>query len=148
MKKLILFFLFLFFSVTLFSQQYKTHAVKEGETLESISKDYKVTPHDIIKLNPEIKDGNVKPNTVLIIPGETTGQAKTEIKDDVNEAANQATFFIHKVKSKETLYGISKMYNVTIEDIKRYNKHLYSRGLDKGEKINIPRYTSGTDKVD
>lgn len=148
MKKLILFFLFLFFSAAVFSQQYKTHAVKEGETLESISRNYKVTPHDIIKLNPELKDGKVKPNSVLIIPGETTGQVKTEIKREVNEDANQVTFFIHKVKSKETLYGIAKMYNVTIEDIKRYNKHLYSTGLDNGEKINIPRYTPVPNQVE
>jgi len=28
---------------------------------------------------------------------------------------------IHEVKPKETLYGISRQYNVTIEQIKQYN---------------------------
>lgn len=146
MKKQIVFFLIFIFSISAFAQEYKTHAVKEGETIESIAKEYKITPQDILKLNPEAKDG-VKKNSILVIQLSGAGQVKTEEanteKVETPEAIKQeVTFFKYKVRSKETIYGIAKKYGITEDDIKRYNKELYSRELKKGEKINIPRYTT------
>lgn len=131
-------FILLFLScVSLHAQKYETHAVKQGETLESIAKHYQVTPYSILNLNPEVKNG-VKPNTILIVPlseqsatGSHTGEIKT---------GEVTRFITHKVRRKETLYGISKQYNVSVEDIKRYNKELYSQQLDKNQKIKIPVY--------
>src|SRR5690606_10478919 len=37
-----------------------------------------------------------------------------------------------------TLYSIAQLYNVSIDDIKKLNKDLYSRGLRNGERILIP----------
>ncbi len=141
MKKQIVFFLALVFSVSAFAQQYKTHAVNEGETLESIAKEYKVTPFDILKLNPEAKNG-IKKNTILVIPLAGAGQVKNEEVKKPQE--QEVTFIIYKVRAKETIYGIAKKYGVTEDDIKRYNKELYSRELKKGEKINIPRFSTVT----
>ncbi|OYX27534.1 MAG: peptidoglycan-binding protein [Flavobacteriales bacterium 32-35-8] len=47
-------------------------------------------------------------------------------------------FKSHKVSRKETLYGISKQYNVTEDEIKKYNTFLYSNTLNKGDKLQIP----------
>src|SRR5690606_28615041 len=44
----------------------------------------------------------------------------------------------HKVARKETLYGISKQYNVTEDEIKKHNTFLYSNTLNKGDKLQIP----------
>ena len=38
------------------AQNYKTHKVKQGETIESIAKQYLVTPFDIYALNPDAKN--------------------------------------------------------------------------------------------
>src|SRR5690606_30328579 len=48
------------------------------------------------------------------------------------------TFKEHKVQRQETLYSLSKQYEVSQDDIKRYNKDLYSRELQSGETIRIP----------
>jgi LysM repeat protein len=49
-------------------QNYKTHTVKAGETIESIAKQYLVTPFDIIALNPDAKN-ELRPDTwLLVIP--------------------------------------------------------------------------------
>lgn len=132
MIKKIVFFLALIFSVLTTAQdRFKTHAVKEGETVESIAKLYRVTPYAILKLNPEVKRG-IKKNTILIIPNSSTVENDQSFKEKI-------TFTEHKVRRKETLFSISQRYNVPIEEIKRYNKQLYSRQLDKGEKIRIPK---------
>ena len=135
MKKILLSISFLvLFSFNAIAQDYKTHKVKDGETIESIAKVYLVTPYDIYALNPDVKTG-LQPNTVLIIPKSRV--LKNPIKTETRQLLNYKS---HKVKRKETLFSISKKYNVTIEDIKKHNTRLYSDNLKKGDRINIPRY--------
>ena len=50
---------------------------------------------------------------------------------------NGEEYFTHKVKRKETLYGISKQYNVTVEDINKANPEIIN-GLKKGQIIKVP----------
>ena len=135
MKKFLLgISLVVLFSFNAIAQEYKTHKVKAGETIESIAKIYLVTPFDIYALNPDAKE-NLQPNIVLIIPNSRI--LKDPVKIETQQLLNYKS---HKVKRKETLYSISKKYNITIEDIKKHNTRLYSENLQKGDKINIPRY--------
>lgn len=119
-----------------FSQNYKTHYIKKGETVESIAKQYNVSASAIYALNPDIKK-EIKVNNMLLIPA-----TKNEPKDE-NQGVETRKFIgfeTHKVKRKETLYSISKKYNVEIADIKDNNKRLYSENLQKGDNIQIPKY--------
>ena len=59
------------------AQNFSTHQVKKGETIESIAKRYFVTPFDIYSLNPDAKKA-LKPNTVLIIPISKAKKPKTK----------------------------------------------------------------------
>ena len=133
MKKIIyiLGLILLFNCATVKAQDYKTHRVKQGETVISIAKQYKVTPFDIYRLNPDAKEG-ISINSVLIIP-----KSKVDNTPTVTEQV-----FIgykkHKVKRKETLYGLAAKYNITQDDIKKHNKFLYSENLKKGQKLQIP----------
>ncbi|WP_166965628.1 LysM peptidoglycan-binding domain-containing protein [Yeosuana marina] len=122
---------FLFSINTANAQNYKTHKVKEGETIESISKQYLVTPFDIYKLNPDAKKG-LKPNTLLIIPKSKVPEPKVTITKELQG------FKTHKTRRKETLYSLAKEYNITEDDIKKYNTYLYSNTLGKGDKLQIP----------
>ncbi|MGC6430205.1 MAG: LysM peptidoglycan-binding domain-containing protein [Jejuia sp.] len=133
MNKILLVFImiFLFTLSTVSAQNYSTHQVKKGETIEGIAKRYYVTPFDIYSLNPDSKK-ELKPNTILIIP---ISKAK---KPKVTEVKELQGFKKHKTKRKETLYSLSKLYNVDIEDIKKYNTFLYANNLQKGDKLQIP----------
>ncbi|WP_136480658.1 LysM peptidoglycan-binding domain-containing protein [Cognatitamlana onchidii] len=113
------------------AQNFSTHQVKKGETIEGIAKRYFVTPLDILKFNPDAKNG-LKPNTVLIIPISKAVKPKVTISKELKG------FKTHKTKRKETLYSLSKSYDVTEEDIKKYNNFLYSNPLRKGDKLQIP----------
>lgn len=126
----------LFCSCKLIAQDYKTHKVQKGETIETIAQYYMVTPFDIYALNPDTKT-KLSVGTVLIIP-------ESKIKNTETEPPK--TFKIHKVKRKETLYTLSKKYNVSIEDIKKYNPQLYSQNLRRRDKIKIPQFKNNTPK--
>ncbi|MBA6152942.1 LysM peptidoglycan-binding domain-containing protein [Gelidibacter maritimus] len=142
MKKLIL-ICFITLSCSWFAnaQKFKAHTVKPGETIESIAKKYQVSVADIYALNPDAKR-KLNPNSVLIIPNASaiSSDATTETKELIGYAS-------HKVKRKETLYGISKQYDVEIADIKKHNKRLYSENLRRGDEIRIPRYKIVVSKV-
>ena len=140
MKRLIA-IIILFCSFTISAQNYKTHKVQPGETIESIAKQYLVTPFDIYALNPDAKK-DLSVNTVLIIP-------HSRVKNDAAPQREKEVinFKTHKVKRKETLFSISKKYGIEISDIKKYNERLYSENLRKGDKIRIPKFKTVVNKV-
>ncbi|WP_299103365.1 LysM peptidoglycan-binding domain-containing protein [uncultured Winogradskyella sp.] len=122
------------FTIGLSAQNYVEHKVQSGETIESIAKQYLVTPFDIYALNPDAKK-KFQPNTVLIIPN-------SKIKNEpIAENKRELTGYkSHKVKRKETLYGLTKKYGISEEELKKANRSLYSENLKKGDKIKIPQY--------
>ncbi len=127
----------LFFQVlsfTAFGQAYKYHTVAPEENVYRIAQKYNLSTEDIYKYNPDAKNG-VQVGTKLVIPIQGDAVSPGESTTRVAEAV---TFRTHKVEKKETLYSLSKQYDVSIEDIKRYNKQLYSKELQNGETIQIP----------
>jgi LysM repeat protein len=68
-KSTLILFLVVFSSCKALAQKFTTHAVKRGETMESIAEQYKVTPESILKYNKEISSANdIKPNTSWLLP--------------------------------------------------------------------------------
>lgn len=67
---------------TLTKNGFANYEVKQGETLFSLSQYFKITPEELTKLNPTLKDG-VKTGMILKVPGRGTisteggGSAKT-----------------------------------------------------------------------
>ncbi|NRA92087.1 MAG: LysM peptidoglycan-binding domain-containing protein, partial [Psychroserpens sp.] len=119
MKKFLIILVVLCCSLSLSAQDYKTHKVQQGETIEEIAKQYLVTPFDIFALNPDAKDG-IKPNMVLIIPA---SRIKNQtIQEETKELIGKKT---HKVRRKETLFSIAQKYKIEVDDIKKYNPRLY-----------------------
>jgi LysM repeat protein len=121
MIKRVVFLFSLIFLFALPVQSQIKHVVAKGETVFQIAKKYEVTPFDIYRLNPDAKNG-VKENTTLLIPN-----------GSVNKAIK------HVVGEKETLFGISKKYNVTVSDIETWNKVALQNGLKIGQEIFVSK---------
>jgi len=128
-------FLFIFFnSLGVFSQEnFKRHTVSKGETISEIAQQYNVKPAAIYELNPDARKG-IKFKTVLLIPT----KAKNNTSSTSKIAANSPEMS-HEVLPKETLYGIAKQHNITIEDLYKINPNLEKEGLKKGQVIKIPQ---------
>ncbi|MDX1604256.1 MAG: LysM peptidoglycan-binding domain-containing protein, partial [Salinimicrobium sediminis] len=138
MKKIAVLILFLqLFTVQAFAQQYKYHIVKQGETTSQIARQYNISEETLFKYNPDASRG-IKPQGKLVVPI-NVGQDQNvkTVQQDPGDANVQ--FQMHRVKRQETLFSLSQQYNVSIEDIKRFNKHLYSAELRRGERIRIPK---------
>ncbi len=131
-------------------QEYKTHVVEKGDTVYSLSKKYNTTQETIYILNPEavnginlgqiLRVGKIEKKDQTAIDG-VSEEGKDSVLDSLKvipEEPKIIRFITHKVKRKETLYGIAQKYKVTVEDIKKQNKRLYSEQIKKKDKIRIP----------
>lgn len=121
------------------AQDYQKHKVEKGETVLSISKKYKITPYDIYRLNPDSKNG-LKTDTVLLIPNNPVKPlpAGTEVKVQPTKVTNT----LHTVASGETLFSISKKYNVAVADLEKANAG-QTAALKIGQQLIIPVKGSG-----
>ena len=122
---------------TINAQNFSTHQVKKGETVTGIAREYGVTTSDIYALNPDAKK-ELKPNTILIIP---ISKAKKTEATTVKELVG---FKEHKTKRKETIYSITKRYDITEEDLKKNNTFLYANALQKNDELKIPVFSPDT----
>ncbi|MDP5200005.1 LysM peptidoglycan-binding domain-containing protein [Flavobacterium sp. DG2-3] len=102
------------------------YQIQKGETAYFIAQKYKVSIDEIYKLNPESQNG-IKENQILKIPvhAETTASHNAQLK--------------HVVQPKETLFGLSKQYHVSVEAIQNANQEILASGLQIGQELIIPQ---------
>ncbi|TDK42574.1 LysM peptidoglycan-binding domain-containing protein [Algoriphagus formosus] len=98
------------------------HQVEAKETLFAISRRYQTPVGEIVKSNESLKSG-LKAGQEIFVPfiGE----------ESVPEGSD-----LHKVASGETLYSISKKYNVSIDELKTWNS-LRGNDLSVGQALII-----------
>ncbi len=134
MKYYILLFIFTLINSSLVFSQEKLikHTVKKGETITAIAQKYKVEPSAIYELNPDCSR-TLKLESIILIPRATSKgiKSKTESKTVIVENT-------HEVQLKETLFGIAKQYEVSLEELNAANPELVETGLKARQKIKIP----------
>ena len=117
-----------------------SHLVSEGETLWSIAKKYGVNINEIKELNL-LKNEALQLGQKIKIPNQivdTNNLIISMVKHPKHPLLNPCdTIIIHKVKKRETLYSLSKSYEVTIDQIMKNNPELKENGLQKGKEIKI-----------
>ncbi len=112
-----------------------SHTVAQGQTLYSISKLYNTTVDEIIKFNPGSAE-KLSIGQKLIIPSNSKETAKA--KDGKNTKR-------HTIQPGETLYRLSKMYNITTDELCAANPGLSISNFRAGETIVIPVKGNETD---
>ncbi len=144
MKKLKLLIALFFIGLTVtFAQQKKfiTYKVAEGETILSISKTLSITPYDLLKLNPDVKD-NVKVNDIIIIPNKEYNPETDIENSDLSIIGDKDiivdNYIYHEVLKKETLYSLLKKFEVSIDELNTLNPLLVKGGLKQGQILKIP----------
>jgi LysM repeat protein len=121
LKRLFIVFLFITQLCNVQSQNpdYFLHTVERGQTVYSISKMYNVSIETIYHLNPGSETG-IKIAGQLKIPQES------------------GSYFYHTIQPKETLYSVSRKYQMKGEDILAVNPGLLLETFNTGTVIRIP----------
>ncbi|CAN5899153.1 hypothetical protein BH11BAC4_BH11BAC4_20990 [soil metagenome] len=152
-------FVVLLFFVPLFAAAQKTHTVQAKETLYSLARKYNVHPRELAAYNNIPVETGLVLGQVIKIPAKTTmaplsaatapktepveqkGTPKTvepvkkeEVATTVPAKKEGNYPIYHKVAKKETLYHISKLYAITIDDIKKWNK-VNGDGVSEGTNL-------------
>lgn len=132
--------------------EYVLHTVERRQTLFAISRKYNVTQDVIVQSNPILKERGIQPGDVLRIPVRKEPEQKTEKKrlferkketeptrtsERTLHIGAEGNFIKHKVAQKETLFSLSRQYNVTVAEIEAANPDM-TDGLKAGTVINIP----------
>ena len=100
------------------------HQVDQGETLFGISRRYQTAINDIIQNNEELQAG-LKIGQRIRIPY-------------ITKAALPEGSSLHKVVPGETLFSISKLYGVTVNEVMEWNK-LQGNDLSVGQALTIKK---------
>jgi LysM repeat protein/ABC-type branched-subunit amino acid transport system substrate-binding protein len=119
---------------TIDGQRFYLHIVKKGQTAYSLSKAYGVRVDDIYKYNPGTDKG-LALDQELRIPYRERIIVKPSVSQD--SLTSDSSFIFHKVTVGETLYHITKVYNVNQDVLVQYNPDLTS-DLHPGDIIKIP----------
>ena len=112
--------------------EFFVYSVQKKDNIYSVSTKLKVSKDDILKYNPHAADG-IKPGDKLFFPVNDF----TDEEASNNNVVSPATF-THTVGKGESLYGISKLYNVSIDDIVSLNPHARD-GVRQGDVLEIPQ---------
>lgn len=140
--------LLILFSYSLMSfpseKSFKIYKVLKGDKIETISRKFDFPIEEIKRLNPDIDFSNLKENDLVIVRENkeeslliqslrnVDNDDDIEIPDVIKDG-----FIIHSVRKKETKYGISKKYGVSILEINQNNKNTIN-GLSYHDVIKIP----------
>ncbi|UXX78901.1 LysM peptidoglycan-binding domain-containing protein [Reichenbachiella carrageenanivorans] len=103
-----------------------SHVVAKGETLYGIAKSMGVSVEDLVEWN-NLYDTSLKLGQKLIVHGTVKENTQKPDKSEVN---------FHIVEPGETLYGISKKYGVSIQQILDMNQK-DNLNLDIGERLRV-----------
>ncbi len=168
MKKQIgLLILSFFIAIATFSQEkkYTTYRVVDNETISSISRKLGITPYDLLKLNPDAKDG-INIDEVLIIPNVKYKKKTSEVRKSETIKEQEAPkkielvkkvklerdsikngILYHTVRPQETVYSLCKKYKISKRKARKLNKLRRKSVLSVGQVLKFPTKLQDTKPV-
>lgn len=105
------------------------HIVRDGETLFAISKMYNITVMDLKAINTLTTNDIKIDQRLIIVPVKNTSA-----KPNNNQISDTETFY-YTVQGGETLFAISRKFNVPVNEIKKLNAN--TEHLKVGDRLRI-----------
>jgi membrane-bound lytic murein transglycosylase D len=116
---------------------WERHLVKKGETLYSIAKHYRVTVADLKKINLLSKKERVSEGTYILLPiAPNSGKASIKVTSSPILKEEKNTIY-YRIRRGDTLWKISKKYNVSIASIKEWNDLDSARNIKAGDRLKL-----------
>lgn len=122
-------------------EKFYIHTVRKGDTLFAIARCYNISESTLLEYNPTAADG-LKIDQTLRIPlvKKQDGERPLTAKE---EKRRKKTFIEHTVAPGETLYAVSRRYEISVETILEDNEGLDPRHLTVGRTLLIRKKEIG-----
>lgn len=118
----------------------QTYIVKRGDTPQKISQKFNIPWEELKRVN-QLKTSKLIPGQKLIIPQENNLKTLQSEGAPSKLSSEEKSVHLHRVAKGETLYRIAKKYQVSVEEIKKWNQ-ISERDLKPGMELKI--YTRKT----
>jgi len=105
----------------------QTHKVRQGDSLWKIARQYDVTVNQVTRWNRLDGGALIKPGQQLVIWKKGKASASGKRVRTVN----------YTVRNGDSLYRISKKFNVTIKDLRRWNNLAKGKYLQPGQHLKL-----------
>ena len=109
----------------------KEYTIRRGDSFYKIAKENGITIADLQEANPNVVPTRIQPGQKIKVPAPKPSAAPAI------EAAN-GDFISYKVKSGDTLSGLSSRYGVSVSEIRNANNLRTSR-INVGQTLRIPK---------
>lgn len=103
--------------------------VEEGDTLATLALEHEVPVEDLQRWN-DLDLGELEPGMRVVV--DRAGEDEEEEEEDDGPVP-----VIHRIEKGDTLRGIASEYNVSVSDVKRWNRRLDPRRLQLGDRVRL-----------
>jgi membrane-bound lytic murein transglycosylase D len=114
--------------------KWERHMVQKGETLAVLARKYNTTPEALCDING-IKKNRVVPGKHILIPLDLNSKTQDLSYLTINQGSKLQDI-LYRVRRGETLGIIARNHNVTVADIREWNKGL-GKSVRAGQKIKL-----------
>jgi peptidoglycan lytic transglycosylase D len=112
---------------------WERHEVKKGDTLASLAKKYNTTADAIRDVN-ELRKNRLSPGKHILIPVDMNGAEDVSYLTPAGGGKQQE--ILYRVRRGETLVRIAKKHNISVADIREWNKGI-GKSVRAGQKIKL-----------
>ncbi|MCC5917088.1 MAG: LysM peptidoglycan-binding domain-containing protein [Cryomorphaceae bacterium] len=132
MRYLSVLFLVICVSFNAFGQQPKMqyHKVQPGQTAYSIARMYGMTVEEFYEFNPEAREVLREGASVLVFAENPGNQSST---------IDSSRYVFHEVQPGETVYSLTRKYDINTQILNENNPDLVAEGLRTGMVLRIPK---------
>lgn len=109
------------------AQKYFLYEVQPGESSVSVAQKFSVSFQDLANVNTELQKNKEASLAYLLIPAQ-----------QIPKAYDEVFFSLYEVSPKETIFSVSRSYEISMELLKQYNAYLFYRELDVNDVLKIP----------
>jgi peptidoglycan lytic transglycosylase D len=113
--------------------KWERHEVKKGETLAGLAKKYNTTAEAIRDVNG-FRKNKLSPGKHILIPVDMNGTANADYLNPGQDVRQQE--ILYRVRRGETLVRIARKHNISVEDIREWNKGI-GNSVRAGQKIKL-----------
>lgn len=121
---------------------FRRHVVRAGDNISKIAAKHGVPVQAVLSMNDVSSVRRLRPGTELLIPDGGSNRAIASNAKRIQKAKAKAPDNQHKVvtyvvRKGDTLYGISRRYDVRIDDVKRWNDLSRAKKLRPGNRLTL-----------